>query len=1270
MPEQDSSSKRATAFLDGHLAGGGEMAALVRSKDWARTPLGPLADWPTSLRTMVGVVLGNRFPMLLWWGPQLLQIYNDGYRPVLGMKHPESLGAPASRVWAEIWDVIGPMARGVLEGGSATWSEHLQLFINSRGPLEETFHTFSYSPVYDEAGHVGGVLVTVQETTEQVQDNRQLRLLGDLAARAADAKSAEQACQTASGILARYDEDLPFTLLYLLNDEATEARLTGSSGLEGYAGSAKPERVCFLSTKEGGWPFAEAARTGREVIVENLGARFGPMPGGRWGAPPERAVVLPLSRSGQQHPYGFLVAGVSPRRLLDERYLGLFRLTADPVVTALANARAYEEERKRAEALAAIDRAKTAFFNNVSHEFRTPLTLMLGPTVDALASPARALTGESLETVHRNAQRLLKLVNSLLDFSRIEANRVQAAYAPVDLPALTAGLASAFRSAIERAGLAFDVDCPPVPEPVYVDQDMWEKIILNLLSNALKFTFEGGIRISQRWAEGHVEVQVSDTGIGIPERELPRVFERFHRVQGARARTHEGSGIGLALVHELVRLHGGTLDVESTEGKGTTFTLRIPTGSAHLPKEHVVAREARVSTALGTAPFVSEALRWLPGGLEVAASTEPLLEKEAPDEGQVTQGARILLVDDNADMREYVARLLSGAWRVEAVADGLDALEAARARPPDLVVTDVMMPRMDGFALLRELRADERTRRVPVMMLSARAGEEARIEGLRAGADDYLVKPFSARELKARVETQLTKARLQAIEEAHARRLTSVFKYAPVGIAILRGPTHVYEFANANYLRLVANRPIVGKPIQEALPELAGQGIFELLDTVFTTGQPHVGRSLRTMIVSGEGGPPREVFFDFVYQPMLDEAGRVDSIIVVVFDVTELAIARREAESASRAKDEFLAMLGHELRNPLAPILTALQLMRLRGGDHSERERVVIERQVHHVVRLVDDLLDVSRVTRGKVVLKREKVELAEVVAKAIEQASPLLEQRGHHLEVDVPGQGLPLEADATRLAQVFSNLLTNAAKYTEPGGIIHILGRREGPDIVASVRDNGIGITPELLPRIFDLFFQERQELDRSQGGLGLGLAIARSLATQHGGTISASSEGRGEGSTFTVRLPVLGGAQDAAALAGASQVSAPVLQAVPQPHRVLIVDDNRDAADVLAEALDLLGCETRVTYDGPSALQVAPDFQPELALLDIGLPVMDGYELARHLRRQRPQGLQLVAVTGYGQESDRQRSREAGFDAHLVKPIDFGALDTLLKRLSSPAT
>jgi signal transduction histidine kinase len=521
---------------------------------------------------------------------------------------------------------------------------------------------------------------------------------------------------------------------------------------------------------------------------------------------------------------------------------------------------------------------------------------------------------------------------------------------------------------------------------------MWEKIVLNLLSNAFKFTFEGEIEVALRRRDDQAVLIVRDTGIGISDEQLPLLFDRFHRVPGARSRTHEGTGIGLALVQELVQLHGGTITASSAPDRGTLFRIALPFGSAHLPQEQVAASRSVRSTGAGAEAFVQEALRWRPAD----HSPAPVPAPDAEEPAQAPGSARILLADDNADMRDYVARLLRERWDVETVADGAAALARARRSPPDLILADIMMPGLDGFALLQALRADPSTRSIPVIFLSARAGEESRIEGLSAGADDYLVKPFSARELLARVSTHLALSRL----------------------------------------RLEAHR------------------------------------------------------------------------------------ARELAETANRSKDDFLAMLGHELRNPLSPIVTALHVMRLRDNETFHRERSLIERQVQHLVRLVDDILDVSRITRGRIELKRERIELSEIVAKAVEMASPLIEQRQHELAVDVP-RGLVLEADAVRMAQVVGNLLNNAAKYTEPHGTITVLGRREGREIVLRVRDTGIGLSAEVLPRVFDLFVQERQAIDRAQGGLGLGLAIVRTLVELHGGRVEARSEGHGRGSEFVLRLP-----------------------------------------------------------------------------------------------------------------------------------------------------
>ena len=457
-------------------------------------------------------------------------------------------------------------------------------------------------------------------------------------------------------------------------------------------------------------------------------------------------------------------------------------------------------------------------------------------------------------------------------------------------------------------------------------------------------------------------------------------------------------------------------------------------------------------------------------------------------------------------MRSYISRLLGTRWQVRTVANGAEALEAIHSERPHLVVTDVMMPEVDGFGLIRALRDNPETRDLPVLMLSAKAGDEARMEGLEAGASEYVTKPFAARELIARVEAQLLRARIRAVEEAHARRLASVFEQAPVAIAILRGPDHVFELANPSYREIIDHRDVIGKPFREALPEISSQGVVALLDRLYQSGESYTARS-EIIALKRADGTLETRLFDLVFQPLIDPNGQVDGIAAVGYDVTELARARQDSEQASRAKDEFLAMLGHELRNPLAPIRTALQLLRLRGITAADREREVIERQVDHLVALVDDLLDVSRITRGKIQLQCAPIEIAAVIANAVETASPLLEQKEHRLHIAVPSHGLVVDGDGSRLAQVVANLLTNAAKYTENNGRISIDAGLEDGMVTVRVRDSGIGISPETLPRIFELFVQERQAIDRAHGGLGLGLAIVRNLVQLHGGSVEAYS-------------------------------------------------------------------------------------------------------------------------------------------------------------------
>jgi signal transduction histidine kinase len=767
------------------LVDGGEMGKVIRSMDWGKTPLGPIELWPQSLRTTVSLCLASNFPISLAWGPRHVQIYNDGYWPICGEKHPGAMGQDFTECWASAWPVIREAFERAL-AGKTSYLENQRMFLDRKGYLEETFFTFSFSPIRDETG-VAGLFHPVTETTNRMLAERRTRALRDLASRTLKAHRTEEACALAAETLSDYQADLPFTLFYLLDVEGKHFALNALTGLPTET-IASPMLVDFHKPQPSSWPLAETVNSGQIQHVVDLVERFGPISCGEYPEPVREALALPITPPGCERPMAVLVAGVSSRLPLNEPYRAFCDLLAAGVTTAIANARAYEEERKRVEALAEIDRAKTAFFSNVSHEFRTPLTLILAPLEDELAETADPLPParhERLETVHRNSLRLLKLVNSLLDFSRIEAGRAQASYQPTDLAAYTGELASVFRSAIERAGLSLLVDCPPLPEPFHVDREMWEKIVLNLLSNALKHTFEGGIVVRLRPAGEYAELTVEDTGVGIAPAELQLLFERFHRVKGAQSRTHEGTGIGLALVKELVALHGGTVSAQSQQDKGSVFTVTVRAGVAHLPADRLGAQRTLAPTATAAAAYLQEAEHWLLN-TAIVSGTSPAL---ASTDGVASQTAktlnkprpRILWADDNADMREYVRRLLAGQYEVLAVSDGFAALAAAQDAPPDLILTDIMMPGLDGLGLLRELRLHPRTQTIPVILLSARAGQESTVQGLEAGADDYLAKPFSAPELLARVRTHLDLAHLRhnwAKELERANQELESFSYS------------------------------------------------------------------------------------------------------------------------------------------------------------------------------------------------------------------------------------------------------------------------------------------------------------------------------------------------------------------------------------------------------------------------------------------------------------------------------------------------------------
>lgn len=881
------------------FAGAGEARAALRAVEWSATPPGNVRGWPQSLKAIVATMLHSRFPTCIFWGPEFVQVYNDAWIAVLGANHPAAAGVPARATWSEIW--AGQVAgyRSVLQTGLASYAEDQLFAVRRHGSPEEAYFTVSHSPVHDDQGVVQGVMTIATETTERVLAARRQGALRALAS-AGGAETTAAACGKAADVLAEIPRDVPFALVYVCDLAQLRATLQAAVGLRG--GAALAPHTIELSNATAPWPLGKVLRQRSSLVLHDLAARLRGFHAGPWPEAPVSAILLPLWSDGDAG--GVLVAGLSPRLPLDAACRDFLELLGRQMATNLAAARLRESERERIAKLAELDRTRTEFFSNVSHEFRTPLTLILGPLEDLLAAPGPE-TGplhRDLEVASRNARRLLNLVDTLLDFSQIEAGRLRARFRDIDLAAHTSDIAGLFRSAAERARLQFEIDCAPLPGPVRVDPDMWEKIVSNLLSNALKFTFDGGIAVRLRHLGQHVQLEVADTGVGIPQDQLPHVFQRFHRVRGTRARTEEGAGIGLALVHELVQLHHGRIRVRSDPGRGSIFTVWIPQAGERMPA--APQADAAAPSTHGTAlQLAGDAERWsgtARPGPPVADVVESMLGPASTGLPAHAAGARVLVVDDNADMREYLARTLGGHWNIIQAADGEEALRLARAERPHLVLADVMMPGLDGFGLLRGLRADDELKATPLVLVTARAHEEAAIEGLLAGADDYIAKPFSSRELVARVGAQLELARVRRQGERRVRELLAL---VPVGVYACDTAGN-FEYFNRTAVELWGREPerddhwwaFCGAP-RALLPDGGWlQPDDSPMAEVLRTGQAVRDRELT--IVRADGA---RIELQVHIRP-LHEDGRLAGAVCAFQDAT----ARKQAERSLKTLNEEL----------------------------------------------------------------------------------------------------------------------------------------------------------------------------------------------------------------------------------------------------------------------------------------------------------------------------------------------------------------------------
>ncbi|WP_243147048.1 ATP-binding protein [Scytonema sp. UIC 10036] len=1258
------------------------MRALMRAFDWASTPVGPIETWSQSLKSNVKTLLASRYPMVLIWGSHLIQFYNDAYSKLIGDKHPSALGTDIRITLAEAWDTLGPMIDEVMATGVANWVSAQMLVLERSGYREESYFSLSHAPAEDDTEQIVGMFCVCSEVTQQVLGERRLRLLRDLASKAGETRSVETTCRDVAAAIAEHPLDIPFAAIYLCEGDGKTLTRYGEVQLP-EEGILFPSSVYLTVSEDNNTQALKKAAAGETVPIEGIDS-YSFIPGGPWNEPTRTALVMPIASSSQAAPLGVLVAGVSPNRALDEGYSSFYELLAAQVSIAVRNAQAYEEERRRAEMLAELDRAKTTFFSNVSHEFRTPLTLMLGPLEDVLQDPQLSTSQrERITVAQRNSLRLLKLVNTLLDFSRIEAGRIQAVYERTDLATLTANLASVFRSAIEKAGLLFVVDCPPLPEDIYVDRDMWEKIVLNLLSNAFKFTQHGQIAVRQYARAQNIELCIEDTGIGIPESELLNVFKRFHRIEGTQGRTYEGTGIGLALVQELVKLHGGSVRVHSLYGSGSTFTVSIPLGKQHLPADRIGSDRNITPTTIQYDAFVEEALRWLPD--------EEKGDKEALGHNLTITSppARILLADDNADMREYVRKLLSTKYEVVAVADGEAALAAAQEQLPDLVLSDVMMPKLDGFGLLRRLREDERTRSVPIVLLSARAGEESRIEGLDAGADNYLIKPFSARELLARVKATLEMSRLRQ-EVARSRIEVEAAKERAI---VIERVTDAFYGLDRQWRFTYVNRQCE-KYLKKTREELLGKVVWDVFPVAKGTAfEEQYYKAMREQVA---------VHFE-VFSPFSDLWVEVhvypskDGISVNFRDITERKelekrqealleserVARAEAERIGRLKDEFLATLSHELRTPLNAILGWSQLLRKNniGSADLKKGLETIERNARSQAQIIEDLLDMSRIISGKVRLDIQEMNLTSVIQSAIESLLPTVQAKEIRLQTLFDVLPHPMAGDPNRLQQVVWNLLSNAIKFTPKGGRVRVSLEQVNSHVELTISDTGQGIKPEFLPYVFDRFRQADGSTTRQFGGLGLGLSIVKQLVELHGGTVQAASPGEGQGAQFTVVLPLPQRKSDVDVCIERYQSTSlddTDLQsfttiANQQTHlnstRVLVVDDEVDAQELVKRILEECGADVLTASSADEALEFVQTHKPHVVLSDISMPGKDGYELIRQLRglpSEMGGDIPAAAVTAFARFEDRIRALRLGYQTHIAKPIEAAELIAVVVSLA----
>jgi len=1048
---------------------GSEMGKRILEHNWTHTPLGSIEKWPQSLITSLSLILNAHQPMWIGWGPELIFFYNDVYLPVLSLsKHAWALGKPTAEVWAEVWNECGPLMNNVLHKGEPCFINDMRLFMNRGDFMEETFFSFSYSPIQDDTGKVVGLFCPCNDVSQGVLNARRIKTLSQLSVNVLAEKRVKSACITAMNSLANNTDDVPFAVLYLVDEITNSATLEKTISISNNALSLFPETIQLDDSsiiENPLWPIMKVYQSLQPQVIPIK--HIESLPLGIAGQRLSECLILPLIQNTQAKPSGILIAGVNSARKLDNDYQTFYHMVASHITTVIQNAKILEEEIQHTEKLKEIDRAKTVFFSNISHEFRTPLTLMLAPIEDLLTdtqTPLMPIHHQKLSLAHRNTSRLLKLVNTLLDFSRIEANKLQAIFEPTDLSSFTKDLASMFRTTIEKAGLRFIVDTPPLEENVTVDKEMWEKIVFNLLSNAFKFTLEGNISLTLKKENQCVKLTIKDTGVGIPPSELSRLFERFYRVEGTRGRSFEGSGIGLALVQDLVNLHNGKIEVESEENIGSTFTVTLLLGESHLSLSKNYQARENYNSNQGRL-YIEEANHWI---LEKSSNSDALSDKNITrlknDTSSYTENRtkslknsikKILVVDDNADMRKYISALLHSIGHVETCENGEEAWHKIVNNSPDLILSDIMMPKMNGFELIQKLREEPQLKLIPVILLSARAGEEARIEGIQSGADDYLVKPFSRKELVARVSTQLELGALRISLEDRVKQRTIELQNA-------------YETLNREMLERI-----------------------ELEANLFK-------KNTEISLIK-EYSSKQIDFINFICH-------EIRNSLTVIYGATSLL--QNEVMSVEKLINSYTVKCKNTIVDQLTLLFTRIREI-LESLEHSSQQQKII----------VDDVLDMAKLEYDKIELYPQSFNIQTFFNNIRKMFGPQFEKKGLKFTLNLPKYTTWIEADSYRLSQVVTNLITNAIKFTEKGGITITANVNKSSSeefrLFVLFEDTGVGMHEAELLKLFKPFSQASAQTAAKYGGSGLGLVICKKLIEKMGGEIKVESK-KDQGSKF----------------------------------------------------------------------------------------------------------------------------------------------------------